>query len=87
MPVTSCCFIGENKPFCVIRPVTENSAGRYHCKVENQHGKTKSSFATVIITPTSTTKCTNSKVFYSTNLKSKIPRIQNDTAFTDLKSK
>lgn len=84
MPVTICCFTGENKSFYCIYPATMSNSGHYYCKVENQYGakKSRSAIVTVITLPTATDSATDSAV---ANLVSKM-QIQDATLSADVKS-
>ena len=49
-------FVGENKSFYSIFPVTKRNAGSYYCQVENQCGKVNSEKATVVVSSLRPTK-------------------------------
>lgn len=51
-----CCFIGENKSFYSVFPVTIMSAGHYYCEVENEYGIVRSKIATVTVMISSISK-------------------------------
>ena len=60
-------YIGENRSFFSVFPVTIRNAGRYYCQVKNQYGAVSSTIAMVVVTssPTSQPPSNSSGFTYS----------------------
>ena len=52
MPIlTLLVYVGKNKSFYSIFPVTKRDAGIYYCQVKNQYGKVDSEKASLVVLP------------------------------------
>ena len=93
MPITSCytyIYVGENKSFYSICPVTISSAGRYYCQVKNQCGEVYSTTTnlTVTMTPTAQHSSKISGFTYTPNIDKGLAVLQTQgvTPSADLRS-